>query len=179
MNTDMTLPSKVLQSQFELYDEHKTESVSAQMQTDFLAHGLIVAGLGLILPRGAGGEFFEELPICRLPTARNWLFGIANQRGNIVPILDLAKVFDLNSDQQGIKHKYFIIGQGEGAVGIVIDGSPVRVGLSVNDRLSTFPPLPVQLQSFTNSCYEKDGRIWVDWDVEEFFTFVTQNIQDS
>ena len=166
MITEQALPSQVLNKPF-ILDEN-TQYNSAELDTEasssFWTHGYSVAGLGLLLPEGIVGEVFDDLPLCRLPNTSEWLHGMASQRGNVVPIFDLAKVFGLQlnspaSNQEQINRKYFLIGQREKTIGILIDEMPIRIFLGGEDRLSSTPPLPAILQPFVNACYQAEHRI--------------------
>ena len=183
MNTEQALPSEVLNKPFTLdnSNQHNTESNETAGSNSFWTHGYSVAGLGLLLPEGIVGEVFDSLPLCRLPNTSEWLHAMASQRGNVVPIFDLAKIFGLKltpelSNQDQMIRKYFLIGQREKTLGILIDEMPTRIFLGDEERLSSTPPLPAILQPFVNACYQADHRIWVDWDVDNFFLTVGDQV---
>lgn len=178
MTTEQILPSQVLNNPFILDDsnQYDTASVDTDASSSFWTHGYSVAGLGLLLPEGTVGEVFDNLPLCNLPNTSEWLHGMASQRGKVVPIFDLAKVFGLKLKQEQVARKYFLIGQREKTMGILIDEMPTRIFLGYEDRLSSTPPLPAILQPFVNACYQAEHRIWVDWDVDNFFLTVGDQI---
>lgn len=183
MTTEQALPSQVLNQPFILDDsnQHNTDDSDTNVSSSFWTHGYSVAGLGLLLPEGTVGEVFDNLPLCRLPNTSEWLHGMASQRGNVVPVYDLAKVFGLQlkqekNQQEQINRKYFLIGQREKTIGILIDEMPTRIFLGNEDRLSSTPPLPAILQPFVNACYQAEHRIWVDWDVDNFFLTVGDQV---
>lgn len=183
MSTEQILPSQVLNHPFILddSDQHDSAIVDTDVSGSFWTHGFSVAGLGLLLPEGTVGEVFDNLPLCRLPNTSEWLHAMASQRGNVVPIYDLAKVFglklspEINTQEQSIR-KYFLIGQREKTIGILIDEMPTRIFLGNENRLSSTPPLPAILQPFVNACYQAEHRIWVDWDVDNFFLTVGDQV---
>jgi len=178
MTTESSLPSQVLNSPFILKDTDSIDSQSdlVEASTTFWTHSYSVAGMGLLLPEGTVGEVFDELPMCRIPNTNEWLHGIASQRGNVVPIFDLAKMFDLETVSADKKRKYFLIGQREKAVGILIDEMPARISLDRKERLTSAPPLPEMLQPFAHACYQTDNKVWVDWDVDAFFLMVGERV---
>jgi chemotaxis signal transduction protein len=180
MTAELSLPSEDLNKPFVLKEPDGTDVKSKVAVTNsssaFWTHSYYVAGMGLLLPEGTVGEVFDTLPMCRLPNTRDWLHGIASQRGNVVPIYDLARIFNLEKNVENIKRKYFLIGQRDKAIGVLIDDMPARISLNRKDRLTTMPPLPEILQPFVKSCYQKDYKVWVDWDVDAFFMTIGNNI---
>lgn len=178
MTVGNVLPGQALNKPFVLNEEaqlaHAYEASSES--TAFWTHGYKVAGLGLLLPEGVVGEVFDELPMCRLPNTLDWLHGMASQRGNVVPVFDLAKIFGLK--EAGIKkeRKYFLIGQREKTIGILIDEMPSRIFLDSKDMLTTMPPLPSQLQPFVTASYQQGEMVWFDWDVDSFFLTIGEQI---
>lgn len=178
MTVGNVLPSQVLNKPFVLNVDHNVtvDDTAGEESTAFWTHGYKVSGLGLLLPEGVVGEVFDELPMCRLPNTSNWLHGMASQRGNVVPVFDLAKVFGLEEAENQKERKYFLIGQREKTVGILIDEMPSRVFLNRKDMLTVMPPLPSQLQSFATASYQQGEQVWFDWDVDSFFMKIGEQI---
>lgn len=178
MTVGNALPSQLLNKPFYLDEEeeqNRPELVS-QESSAFWTHGYKVAGLGLLLPEGVVGEVFDDLPLCRLPNTRDWLVGMASQRGNVVPVFDLARVFGLSLDQSPKQRKYFLIGQGEQTIGILIDEMPSRIFLDNKDQLSNMPPMPSELQAFATASYKQNDQVWFNWDVDSFFLSIGEQI---
>ena len=178
MTTEQVLPSQVLNKPFIVNTSTEQPNYRKDTQTShsFWTHGYSVAGLGLLLPEGTVGEVFDNLPLCRLPNTSEFLHGMASQRGNVVPVFDLAKIFGLKRNEESAERKYFLIGQREKTIGILIDEMPGRIFLGDENRLTNTPPLPSILQPFVNACYQAEKRTWIDWDVDTFFLTVGEQI---
>ncbi|MFW2374453.1 MAG: chemotaxis protein CheW [Gammaproteobacteria bacterium] len=178
MIAELPLPSQVLNQPFILNNstQHDSDKNNTEVSTTFWTHCYSVAGLGLLLPEGSVGEVFDKLPLCRLPNTSDWLNGMASQRGNVVPIFDLVKILGLDKNAEKVKRKYFLIGQREKTIGILIDEMPSRIFLDRKDRLAITPPLPAILQPFVHACYQVEQRVWIDWDVDAFFLAVGDRI---
>jgi len=48
------------------------------------------AGRGFLLPLAQSGEIFPSLPVQALPHAQSWFLGVANLRGHLHGVVDLA-----------------------------------------------------------------------------------------
>ncbi len=137
--------------------------------SSFSAHSFVIGEIGLLLPPSLVCEVASELPICRLPQVPGWFWGMVNLRGNLLPVFDLRELFELGqSDLQ--KYQLLAVHIGADTVGIVIDNLPVRVSLMKSNLILDDSSLPRLLQAQAISCYEKDNSIWVEWDIEGFFS---------
>ena len=133
--------------------------------TDY--HGFHIGDLGLLIPKNMISEVAEKLPFCELPNTSMILYGMANLRGNIIPIFDLYELFGLDSINKA-SHKILIIGRGEDAVALLINDLPILVSVAKEHELENKPPIPDLLQPYTRKCYQNNG-IWLEV-VDEFFT---------
>ncbi len=176
MTADLMLPSQALNRRFELSEagvEPNRSTATVQPKT-FTSHAFSIGNIGLLIPRAVMSEVSEDLSLCRLPNTPAWLPGMANLRGNIVPVFDLYDLMDIHREATHDR-KVLIIGIKEEAVGLLIDELPTRVTLTTQDRLAENPPLPGALQPFVRACYLTD-QIWVDWDVDGFFSSTGERI---
>lgn len=134
-----------------------------------IAYAVVVGNLGLLLPSGTVSTILEDaLPMCRLPNTPHWLRGMASYNGTVLAIFDLAALLAFASAEHAAD-KTLIIGQGEDAIGVSVAAAPIRVRLDSAEPLSSRLPLPAVLQPYVRACYKQE-RVWVDWDVEGFFT---------
>jgi chemotaxis signal transduction protein len=162
-------PSEALSGAFVLpqRDERASQHEPLQQAALFSAYGLIVGNLGLLLPMDTFTTLVEgKLPFCRLPNTPAWLRGMVNVTGNFMPLFDLTALLELEAEGQT---KTLVIGQGEDAVAVLVPRAPMRVRINPEEQMSGRPPLPGMLQPFARACY-KNERLWVDWDVDGFFT---------
>ncbi len=173
------LPSELLGRKFELPDRDANAFVDPDEIYRFRGHAFVLDNMRLLLEtEKTVCEVFDSLALCRLPNTPPWLHGIANQRGNMVPIFDLHLLFALKrAGRDGKKkQKYLIFGQKESAVGMLIEDLPVRVDLDPEERMSAIPPLPAKLQPYVRLCYRHEGKLWIAWDVQALFAAVSGEI---
>ena len=55
------------------------------------------AGRGLLLPLEQAGEIFQRVPLVAVPHARPWFAGVANLRGGLFGVVDLARFLGLET----------------------------------------------------------------------------------
>jgi twitching motility protein PilI len=57
-----------------------------------------VAGVGVLLPLGQAGEIHNARQLMAVPHARPWLVGVANLRGQLHAVVDLARFLGLRDE---------------------------------------------------------------------------------
>ena len=137
--------------------------------------GFQVGNLGLLIARQSVSELSDMLDICPIPFTAAWLIGLINLRGNLVPVFNLHKLLQIKM-QENAKQMLLILGQGESAGAIVIDGLPVHLAFVEQDELQSLPPLPPDLKPYATSGYEKEGQVWFNFDNEDFFESLAKKL---
>ena len=162
-------PSQALKRTFVGADvfDNADEKKSAKNAESNAYHAFRIGDIGLLIPQDIISEVAEELAYCQLPNTQAVLFGMANLRGNIIPLFDLHELFGFATPAIAIR-KILIIGRGEDAVAVMISELPQRIIFTAEHRLRNLPPIPETLQPFLKSYYQKDG-VWLDIDFNQFF----------
>lgn len=173
MDGTLLSPVEALSRTFELPQQSSTGNAKSQDLQQEIYHCLIIGNLGLMLASNKlVVEIFDSLPLCELPNTPLWVHAMANQRGNIIPIFDLAILLD--QPKSYTKQAYYlVIGQNEDAFGVVLENLPEKIGFLPQDRLGNTPPIPSKLDAFVKQAYEKEGRVWLEWEPLDFIAAVT------
>jgi len=162
------LPSEALGREFVLTDAPQPRQRQVVDSGKVTTHGVLVGNIGLLLPRQEVSELVNNMAICRMPNTSTWFNGVTSLRGNMIPIFDLHALFDISHDHN--KRYTIIVGQGEKAVAFWVDQMPRIISLLHDDAMTSVPPIPSLIRDHSYRYYLKDGQIWVDWDVQSFFT---------
>ena len=98
-------------------------SVWAEQETEQTRYGFYTGNVGLIADLDKGSEVITEFKLCAIPNTPPWFSGVINLRGNLVPVFDLAILFEAETGAS--KKKYLIvIGKGDQAAGVLVDKLP-------------------------------------------------------
>lgn len=163
------LPSEALNREFVVPDAPETEHKEMFFESrDITAHGVLVGNIGLLLPRREVSELVDNLAVCQLPNTSTWFNGVASVRGNMIPVFDMHLLFDIAVQTR--RRRMIIVGENETAVAFWVDEMPRMVALTADDSMTSVPPIPPLIRDHSRKYYLKDGQIWVDWDVQAFFT---------
>lgn len=106
-----------------------------------------------------------------VPKAPEWLVGLANVRGNIVPVFDLWKFLRTQAPQREML-TVLVLGQGETAVGLIIDNLPTPVPLN-SQPVTTPPPAPA-LQPFIGLGLHAFDCEWWEFDHQKFLACLSE-----
>lgn len=140
-----------------------------------LRHGFKFGNRRLLHDLGTSFEMVEPLPIFRLPNTPNWLLGLSNLRGNMLPVFDIAKYLGevpLNREKQ----MQLVVGSGNNAVGIMIDGVLEQVGLDDELPVSELKDVPNIIKPFIEAAYRYRGEIWLQVNFDSMFHELSKEI---
>lgn len=137
--------------------------------------GFCVGDWNLLFPSSFGREVIPAPPVSRVPNTAPWLLGLANARGNLIPIVDMAMAFGA-ARAAGISAYVLVFGQSETAMGLLVDGLPHLLSLEESERMTGTPPLPPLLEGNIVAAYRHGSRTWLDLDVPRFFETLAQAI---
>ena len=123
--------------------------------------------LALLIPWDGGREVLPAPAAARIPHTAPWLRGIANVRGALVPVVDLAAA--LGTSRAAVPAYLLICGEGDNAMGLLIDGLPRVLEIEVANRIPDRPVLPALLDECVSAAYSQAGRVWLDLDLATLF----------
>lgn len=134
-----------------------------------------VGALGLLFPFDVGREVIGPPSVTRIPNSVSWLRGLANVRGALVPVVDTAAAFGMEREP-GVASYLLILGHGETALGLLIDGLPRLLDLAASQLVSDSPPTPRLLAEAVTATYEHGGRTWFDVDLDVLFDILAGHV---
>ena len=136
---------------------------------------LRVGALGLLVPWDGGREVAPVPPTSRVPNTPAWLRGLANVRGGLVPVVDVAAAFGLA--RASARTDYLLIcGQGETAIGLLIDGLPRAFDVDAAAPLAEDAPLPAALAACVRARYRHADGVVLDMDLPSLFDALGQQL---
>lgn len=109
----------------------------------------VAAATDAIVARLGGGRFAVELSrvaevgrapgITRVPGLPNWLAGVANWRGRILPVLDLRGLLGADNDSLDHRARLLVLAEGSLVVGMLVDA--VEGTTMLGGDVAAFPPV--------------------------------------
>jgi len=91
-----------------------------------------------------------------VPGTRPWLLGIANVRGNLVPVVDLARFLFGQRTPLGERTRLLIVRQGSGSVALLVDEVYGQRTVDEAQRGGAAPEQDPRLARFVDGCVGED-----------------------
>ncbi len=124
-----------------------------------MRHGFKIGGLRMMIQYGDSSELSEMPSMRRLPNSPIWFRGVANLRGKLIPVFDLASFLGLVHAGQGRK-MLLVLGHGADAIGVIVDGLLERLKLS--EDKSNLDAAPARLTRHLRSASLINEQVWYD-----------------
>jgi twitching motility protein PilI len=129
-------------------------------------YGYRIGALGFLVSEQIRSEVVRTPAISSLPHSPEWLLGLMNLRGNLVPVADLGSLCG-DAPAPRTPATVLVLDGGERAVAIPINDLPVA--LTDPRPLDTTPPLPTLIEGYAGPAFEAEDRIWLAFDHDKFF----------
>jgi twitching motility protein PilI len=123
--------------------------------------GFSLMGFDFVVPMEELVEMLEVPAYTRLPGVHPWVKGVANIRGRLLPIFDLAAFFSGLLVGHKKAQRLLVIDRQNLYAGLWVDAVYGMQYFPVHTRSDDVPAnLPEQLIGFTEGCFDVDGRQW-------------------
>jgi twitching motility protein PilI len=166
--------SEMSEAQSRLFAEINARQNAVEHKDDLIERqGYRVGDLCILAKFDATSELAVMPPIYRLPGAPDGVKGLANLHGNVVPVFELARWFNVTHDPKATP-MLLVLGYGDEAIGVIIDGLPVRKRFSPNDEVPVDLGHP-RMARFAIAAYRElsdqadPGAVWMEFDHQRFF----------
>ena len=134
----------------------------AENPNDIVRQAFRVGHMRLLAPFARTSELVELPSVFPLPRMPANLLGLVNLHGRIVPLFDLAALFETEHLPRE-KRMLLVIGHGNDAAGIVIDGLPRRMAFAPDSQILP-PALPEGPAAAIVATYLAGDDAWFEFD---------------
>jgi twitching motility protein PilI len=128
---------------------------------DIVRQAFRIGHMRLLAPFANASELVEMPNVYPLPRMPANLLGLVNLHGRIVPLFDLAPLFETQHLPRE-KRMLLVIGHGDAAAGIVIDGLPRRMVFQPENQIIT-PALSSAAAGAVVATYVNGQDAWFEF----------------
>lgn len=132
---------------------------------DIVRQAFRIGQMRLLTPFDVSSELVDMPTVYPLPRMPANLLGLVNLHGRIVPLFDLAALFETTHPPRE-KRMVLVIGHGDDAAGIVVDGLPRRMVFKPADRIVT-PALPAAAADAAIATYVQGPDAWYEFNYSQ------------
>ncbi len=173
MAAELLSPTVALTRYFVTPDQEHGLSETADGTVQVQRYGFRIGACRLVHDLSLAVELIE-LPRCyNLPSSSAWFSGLVNLRGNLVPVFDLTSLLGGTGQASG-RQMLLVIGTGERAAALIIDGTPDHISIDAGSRIDQPDHVPEVLRDHLQGAYEYAGETWYQADYEGLFESLAQ-----
>lgn len=103
-------------------------------------------------------EIIKPIEFTRVPSVPDYVLGVFNLRGNVIPLIDLRKRFSLNASKQSASTRYIVMKDEENIAGFVIDRLTEAIRINRN-RIDPPPETLVKDKGMIYGIGKRDQNI--------------------
>ena len=123
--------------------------------------GFSCMGYKFVVPMGQVAELMDVPDSTRLPGVQEWVVGLSNVRGRLLPLFDLAKLVGGQVSSQKKAHRVLVLETEHLYSGIIVDRAYGMQHFYVDSFQEFKGDLPEQLGQYINGAYqESSGEQW-------------------
>lgn len=148
--------------------QHNASTLPQQIEavTYWRGVGFMLAGHYLVSDMNEVAEILQPPKLTKVPGVRSWVLGIANVRGRLVPVMDLAGLLDLPSRANWRSRRVLVVEQGDFLVGLLVD-AVLGMQQFPSDSRREVENLAPELAKFSDQGFSKDHRQWTVMQLRE------------
>ena len=173
MTTELLSPTVALTRHFVSTDHGSGLLEMGGATGEIQRYGFRIGGCRFVHDLNLPVELMELSRCYELPNSGAWFSGLINLRGNLVPVFDLKSLLG-GTGPAGDRQMLLVIGNGETAAALVIDGTPDHIRIDADGRIDQPDHVPEILQDHLQGAYEYAGETWYQANYEGVFAALAQ-----
>ncbi|VAW64521.1 hypothetical protein MNBD_GAMMA09-924 [hydrothermal vent metagenome] len=162
-------------NRFTLPQSSTIDSQGVSTEEAVIRYGFVIGNTGFLIAEDILSEIVKNTSIYPIPNTKNWMRGLINLRGNLVPVYDLNLLLGYS---QGVS-KYtnlLVLGKGSQSVGILIKDLPKSCETSQWKKAAHIPVHLSGLEEYVTEIYSSDDMIWLEFNHNAYFTSIKDQL---
>lgn len=125
-------------------------------------------GFELVVPLDQVAEIVDLPAVSRIPGVKPWVIGLANMRGNLLPVFDLARF--IFADDVAAQGRLLVMRFAGSLIGFRVDAVYGMRHFWLDQEAETVPVLAPALRPYVNTAYhDEQGKVWSVFDTTAVF----------
>lgn len=173
MASELLSPTVALTRYFVSPDQEQGLSDALDGSARIQRYGFRIGGCRFVHDLNLSVELMEVPQRYELPNSTAWFSGLVNLRGNLVPVFDLKSLLGGSGPADG-RRMLLVIGGGERAAALIIDGTPDHIDIDAGSRIDDPGRVPEILRDHLQGAYQYAGETWYQMNYEGVFETLAQ-----
>lgn len=129
-------------------------------QETFQGIGFGLAGHSFVAQMGQVTEILDVPQLTRIPRVEPWVVGIANVRGRLVPVIDVAELLGVESTIPLRQRRMLVVEHNDHPAGLIVDSVLGMQQLPHATWQESTEQLPEALEALTDGSYVFQSKQW-------------------
>lgn len=138
-------------------------------------YGFIINNIGFLIDDSTLAEVVKNARVFPVPNTKEWLKGLINLRGNLVPVYDLPIMTGLVEESYG-NENLIVLGSGVNSVAIVLEKLPKSCEVSQWEKMDKVPCGLNGLEEYVTEVYTAENKVWINFDESKYFESVKSQV---
>jgi len=147
----------------DIAERSRANASALPQQVELVAYwrgvGFMLAGQHFAADMAEVSEILQPPRLTNVPGVRSWVLGVANVRGRLVPVMDLAGLLGLPSKANWRSRRVLVVEHGDHMMGLLVD-AVLGMQQFAEDRKLDAVDLNPEFGKFVSRAYERDGKTW-------------------
>lgn len=131
-----------------------------EIKATSLAIGFRIGDLKMVTPVDEVAELLTYPSLSRIPGTKRWVKGLANVRGNLLPIMDLNDYLTKKPTVLTTKSRVLVVNHGGVFSGLLVDEVLGLRHFYDEERKSKLPEVDNFIKSYLSGVYQQDTEEW-------------------
>lgn len=154
----------------DIADRSRRNASALPQQVEAVAYwrgvGFMLAGQTFVADMSEVAEILQPPRLTKVPGVRSWVLGVANVRGRLVTVMDLAGLMGLPSKANWRSRRVLVVEQDDHLSGLLVDAVLGMQQFPV-DHAKKAQGLDPAFDKFVEHGFERDGREWPVFQLRE------------
>lgn len=122
--------------------------------------GFQLGGVRLVSPLGEVAEILQAPRVTALPRVKDWILGVANIRGRLIPVIDLHRYLGLATTVPRVQWRVLVVENDDVVAGLLVEQSLGMQHFLEDNFESGTPDGMDALHPFIQGAYRHAGRVF-------------------
>lgn len=133
-----------------------------QTETEWSGLGFRIGDQRFVCPRDDVREVLVYPDtITRVPGTRDWLRGLANVRGQLLPVIDLKAFLGGGNTRPGRSTRVIVVNHRDVPAGLAVDELLGFRRFAEDQRRDELPPTVARCEPYLQGAFDHEGRAWL------------------
>jgi chemotaxis signal transduction protein len=157
----------VMENQTSLFSADEIIFPDESVDRPYTRYGYTVGNFNFLIPESTASEVIQKPSIYNLPNSPSWIEGLINIRGNIIPVMNIAKLLKITISKNPESILVLEKTDSNAALGIMINDLPVS--LEIGESKTSTDDYPDILLDYINAGFNQNNADWIEFDPQQLF----------